>query len=538
MNKYVKKLQHFLSDDSVYLDRLFILLILVYFVLGQLLLWNIPYSYPFGGPDELMHLSMADYIATHLSWPRWDSTEVVRNAYGVSYSAGGSIVYWLHGLSYKLFGFHRLGSFLLLTLYLFLTTILYKKNRLSGFLLLAGLFPQTLFILSYVNSDVGTILTALLFGMSVGAFVSGKDDIKGFLMLFFFAGLAVTARQHLWAIAFITLVWTVVYKRHTIYQYDKKIWLWGIFIALLPASWWFITSFIANDGDILGVFTNAKSIASFGNPDLPLLSRSWEDISLGTFLYSTLTSLYANWGWTSLPLSEYAYILTALIAFSIVSVVFQKINKKIFIFFSMLVFANLGFMILYSVAYDYQAQGRYLFPSIYIVLGAIATILMYQKVSSKMLLLLFIVFSLQNLYFSTYQTLFRYIEPFIEKPVLLTTMKPTNHYAHASFYIDSLKVVEDKLFIAGWAFDNKVAKPFKNLDLLLNKDNRYYKVALHTKIRPDLVTAFKNKALDKAGFTATYISLKNLEKTNYKLLLFMEVDNQMQYVDINQSLKR
>ena len=65
-----------------------------------ILIWHIPYTFPFGGPDELMHLSMADYISKHLSWPRWDSLEVVRNDYGVSYNAGGSIVYWLHGLSH------------------------------------------------------------------------------------------------------------------------------------------------------------------------------------------------------------------------------------------------------------------------------------------------------------------------------------------------------------------------------------------------------------------------------------------------------
>ena len=130
-----------------------------------------------------MHLSMAEYIAQHLSWPNWDSTEVVRNAYGVSYSAGGSIIYWLHGLSYKLFGHHRIGAFLLLVVYLSLTIVMYRKNKLAGFLLLAGLLPQTLFTFSYVNSDAGTIITALLLGMSVGLFITGEDKIKNFLML-------------------------------------------------------------------------------------------------------------------------------------------------------------------------------------------------------------------------------------------------------------------------------------------------------------------------------------------------------------------
>ena len=173
---------------TTYVNILFILLIIAYAFLGQLLIWEIPYSFPFGGPDELMHLSMADYIAQHLSWPQWDSKEVVRNAYGVSYSAGGSIVYWLHGLSYKIFGHHRIGAFLLLLVYLALTIFMYRKNKLSGFLLLAGLLPQTLFIFSYVNSDAGTIVTALLLGISVGFFVTGEDKIKNFYYFSFLQG--------------------------------------------------------------------------------------------------------------------------------------------------------------------------------------------------------------------------------------------------------------------------------------------------------------------------------------------------------------
>jgi hypothetical protein len=116
-------INHFSKNNNTLINAIFILSILTYVVLGQVLLWNIPYSFPFGGPDEPMHLSMAEYIARHLSWPQWDSTEVARNAYGVSYSPGGSIVYWLHGLSYKLFGHHRIGAYILLLLYLLLSII-------------------------------------------------------------------------------------------------------------------------------------------------------------------------------------------------------------------------------------------------------------------------------------------------------------------------------------------------------------------------------------------------------------------------------
>ena len=126
------------QNYTTFVNTIFILFIIVYFFLGQYLLWNIPYTFPFGGPDEPMHLSMAEYIAKYLSWPQWDSTEVARNAYGVSYSPGGSIVYWLHGLSYKLFGHHRIGGYLLLLAYLLLSIIAYQKKSTSRFSFTCG----------------------------------------------------------------------------------------------------------------------------------------------------------------------------------------------------------------------------------------------------------------------------------------------------------------------------------------------------------------------------------------------------------------
>ena len=526
----------FSKNSTMYINAIFILLIIATMVLGQLLIWNIPYSFPFGGPDELMHLSMAEYIAQHLSWPNWDSTEVVRNAYGVSYSAGGSIIYWFHGLSYKLFGHHRIGAFLLLVVYLSLTIVMYRKNKLAGFLLLAGLLPQTLFTFSYVNSDAGTIITALLLGMSVGLFVTGEDKVKNFLMLLFFAGLAVTARQHLWAIALLTLVWALVYKRKVLYQYDKKIWILAIFLALLPASWWFITSYLANAGDILGVFTNAKSIMKFGNPDLPSLAREWSDFPIIDFLYGTLISVYGSWGWMIFSLDNYEYIIVSILIVSIVVLVYKNIDKKIFIFFCMLLGANFGFMLIYSTFYDYQPQGRYLFPSIYIILGMISTILVNKKVFSKMLLALLILLAIQNIYYSSKLTLFSYVDVFMEKPTLVDNQS-RQYYTNALFHIDQLEIKDRKLFIRGWAFDRKNSKPFKEIHLILKINDILYKVVLDRTERPDVALAFGHKELLNSAFSAEMISLRHLKKGTYTVLFSVIIDHKVMLIDIDRSIK-
>lgn len=505
-------------------------------LLGQLLIWKIPYSFPFGGPDEIMHLSMADYISKHLSWPHWASTEVARNAYGVSYSPGGSIVYWLHGLSHKLFGHHRIGAFLLLIVYLAITIAMYRKNKLLGFLLLAGMFPQTLFTFSYVNSDTGTIIAALLLGMSVGTFISGEDKIKNFLLLLFFAGLTITAKLHLWAIAFLTLVWALVYKRKVLYTYDKKIWIWAFFLGLLPASWWFITSYFANDGDILGIFTSAKAIVKFGNPDLPSLARAWSDLSIIDFLYGTLISLYANWGWMNLSLHTYEYVIVTIVAISIVILVYKHIDKKIFIFFCMLIAANIGFMLVYSTAYDYQAQGRYLFPSLYIILGMISTIWISKKVFSKTLLTLLILLSIQNVYFSSKLALFNYVDAFLERPIL-SDSTAKEHYSHAQFHIDDFGLVDEKLFIKGWVFDVKNKQVFKDVHLVLKNDTTFYKIKLQNEARPDVASAFENSAFLLSGFSAKMVDLSQIKKATYTYMFSVLVDNKEMLIDIGHKLK-
>ena len=522
----------FSKNNNTLINAIFILFIMTYVVLGQVLLWNIPYSFPFGGPDEPMHLSMANYIANHLSWPQWDSTEVARNAYGVSYSPGGSIVYWLHGLSYKLFGHHRLGAYLLLLVYLLVSIMAYKKNKLAGFLLLAGLLPQTLFTFSYINSDVGTIIAALLFGLSVGLFLTGEDNKKNFFILLFFAGLTITAKLHLWAIAFLTLVWAVIYKRKVLFTYNKKVWIIAIIVGLIPASWWFITSFLTNDGDVLGIFTSAKAIAKFGTPDLPSLARGWAEFSVSEFLASTLISLYANWGWMSLPLEMYHYYIVAIITVAIMVLLYKHIDKKIFIFFCMLLLANFGFMIVYSVGYDYQAQGRYLFPSIYIILGMITAILINKKVFSKLLLVLLIVLSVFNIYFSTKLTLFSYVDAFLEKPVLWQDVPTQKYNNHAKFTIDGFQLTEGKLSMRGWVFDTEKNKAFDTVSLVLKKENTYYKIALDKESRPDVAHAYGNSQVDASGFSAKLIDLTEVQKGTYQYLFAVSLEGEMQLIDI------
>ena len=406
---------------------------------------------------------------------------------------------------------------------------------MSGFLLLAGLLPQTLFIFSYVNSDSGTIITALLFGMSVGLFVTGEKKVKNMMIFFFFAGLAVTARQHLWAIAFLTFLWALIYKHKTWLNYPKTSWFIALTLALLPASWWFITSYLANAGDILGIFTTSKSIAKFGDPTLPSLARAWSDISLIDFLNSTLISLYGNWGWTSIPLKPYEYISTVVVIIPIILFIYRIIDKPLFFFFVLLVAANFGFMLIYSVSYDYQPQGRYLFPSIYIILGMITAIVIQKKLFSKPLLALLILLSIQNSYFSTKLALYGYMESFWKTPVVRTTL-PELPYTFGLHHIDRLKVVDGKLFVKGWAFDRQTLQPFSTVKLILKKEGKIYEIPMEKRERPDVAAAFKSPALNMSGIGAAMINVRHLPKGTYKIILLGTVNGQEKRMSLKETL--
>ena len=153
-----------------------------------------------------------------------------------------------------------------------------------------------------------------------------------------------------------------------------------------------------------------------------------------------------------------------------------------------------------------------------------------------MLLALLILFAVQNTYFSTKLVLFSYFDVFLEKPILLDNQSG-QYYTNALFHIDRLEIIDRKLFIRGWAFDRKNSKPFKEIQLMLKNNERFYKVELENMTRPDVAAAFKNNDLHSSGFFARMINLKQMKKGTYTLLFSIVVDNKVMLVDMGKSIK-
>ena len=526
---------HFSKYKNNYINTIFILFICIYLFLGLLLILNIPYTFPNGGPDEPMHISMVSYLSNHFSWPHWNSTELLRSPYGVSYSTGSSIVYWLDTITYVLFHHHRIGSFLLLVIYLLIAIILYTRNKTAGFFLLAGLLPQTIFVFSYVNADVGIIMTALFFGLSVAYFYVSAMEIKPFLLLFFFAGLSITSRQSLWPLSFITLIAILLLKHNIVFKYNIKKWILAVFIGLVPASWWFITSFFANDGDIFGVFANTKAMLEFSQPNLPSLAKAWPDFNIIAFLESTLKSLYATWGWMNLQLNIFDYYIAILLTIFISVKIISLIDKKLIYLFISLIIVNIALMLIYSIYYDYQPQGRYLFPSIYIIIGIIGGILVTKKIHSNALVFALIIFIMSNIYFSSKLTYANYIPYFKIKPVI-SNQYPIDYYKNANFHIDNFKANQNKLTISGWVYDQSSLKPFKNTKLLLMGTDQRYSINLKLIERQDVANVFDNQSLVDTGFSVHSIILNTMLPGKYRVFLAVKQDGKYLYVNINKTI--
>lgn len=526
---------YILKNKTISIDVLFTFLIVFYLLLGMVLIFNIPYGFPYGGPDEPMHISMAIEILNNMHWPDWDSLQLLRSPYGVSYSTGSSIVYWLHAFTFGLFQTHRLGSYILFIVYLLISTLAYRKNRIAGYFMLAFLFPQVIFVFSYVNADVGTMVTALLFGLSVSFFVFNEKKYSHLLYVFFFAGLSITGRQHLWLLSFIILIIVLFIYRKTILEYSIKKLLLLVVIGLLPASWWFITSYLHNDGDILGIFTNAKSIVEFSQPNLPILARQWIDINLYDFFKSLFTSFYATWGWMNIQLSSYSY---SIVLIFILIILFQLkiiLSKKIILTSIILFIVNILLLIAYSIFYDYQPQGRYLFPSFFLIIGLIVGSFISKNMNSNKFLILLILLSLVNVLNSVKLASNNYISDFWTIPTEIRIYNESV-YNNYNLFIDSLIIDKNKLSVNGWAYDTKNNKPFESISLIITNSNNTYEINLKSKKREDVAVAFNKNGLLESGFYLSFINISNIKKGKYSVYFSFFINGERYSTEVQKEI--
>ncbi len=346
-------------------------------LLGQLgsVAWlsgRIPYEHLSGGPDEPMHLSMSRTLAETLEWPSWDSPRVERYRNGGSYATGPSFGYWIEAVLLRLTGRDRGSGVFLFAVITLCASALAWRSPLAGLLCAATTTPQLIFLYSYVNADSWAIFIAFQIGLSI-ALLHEAPDRPWRVAYFLLAGAAsFTARQHLLPLAFVTAAYTLLALRHQVGALLARRSTWAaIAAALVVASWWPLTSYVAHDDPFLGLTARQQAVEHFG-PETPLaLGMPWSELDLGEYTRQLARSAYGYWGWAMVPLPGGWYPTAALLAVAWLAVCVAA-WPRFSPLFLVLPLMSFGLMLVFAVHYDYQWQGKYMLPSFLLVCGAAA----------------------------------------------------------------------------------------------------------------------------------------------------------------------
>jgi len=329
---------------------------------------NLTYLWPYGGNDEPMHLSMAHYIAEHLAWPPWDSAETERFM-GISYATSPSLNYWFEGLLLKSTGYDRLSQLLLFCVCLSVFVCAARKNPLAGLLALALIVPQAVFVFSYLNSDAWTATVALLLGVAVDAFVANPTKTKNIVALFAAAAACLTCRYHLWAIGFVAFAVPLLSRLRLLMKENPRALIAATAIGLAIASWWPVTSFLANDGDPIGFSAARSERLLFAQPHDPSFMMVAPRFDPADFAERLGKSLYGWWGWSTIALPYIYYKAALLIGLPLAGFAILRHSHRAGLIV-LLLLVNLGLMLWRASTYHYVLwQGRYLFPALFISIG-------------------------------------------------------------------------------------------------------------------------------------------------------------------------
>jgi Tfp pilus assembly protein PilF len=165
--------------------------------------------------------------------------------------------------------------------------------------------------------------------------------------------------------------YAVLPRLRTVVRDQRRAALVALAVSLVIASWWPVTSSIVNDGDVIGFSAARKARLVFGNPYMPRLARSLDQIDMPDYAARVAASFYGVWGWGMLFLSVPFYVAAYLCGGVVVGLLWSR-RRRFVPLYLLLFLINGGLLLYYAATYDYQWQGRYLFPFYFVALGATA----------------------------------------------------------------------------------------------------------------------------------------------------------------------
>ncbi|HYS19370.1 MAG TPA: DUF2142 domain-containing protein [Candidatus Binatia bacterium] len=349
-------------------------------------------------PDETLHLDAGRYFVDHWLPPPVGAPDAAAaySKYGRSYVDEGDIVYWLFGAAAALGESLGLASpfamrWFQVSLYCGLAawTIVRARQFAPAWAFLV-LTPQVWYVFSYINGDAlpFALLTVLLMELSwpdspVRAFLSGADarPTAGVFVVGGLLGLlALSKLNYMIGVLFVVgvLAWLGYETRHW-----KRAALLVVIAAVVASPWMTYHGWVNDFRTGEKIFEHAEKVAAPEmKPSAQTGPNSFRYMALrakGVPLWDVLTTL--NWvglsfrsfcglyGWMSIVAVPWFYrvfavLYVVLLAILILPVVVRGSRRTRSLLIGVGVCAALVLTqsVYRSWVYDFQGQGRYLFP--------------------------------------------------------------------------------------------------------------------------------------------------------------------------------
>lgn len=378
-----------------------IAIVLLVFGLALLVMHTVPLG---EAPDEEMRFLMADYMYRHGQLPRGGDPEIRNPAWGLSYAYQPVNAYLYMAIAMR--AAHALGvSDSRLYLAARFVNVLFAAGtclicfRIGGklfsgvfkllFVLLVTLLPQFLFVSGYVNCDAYGVFCVALILLAVIHCRENAWNRRSCIGLGAAVGLGVLSYYNVYGVILVTVLYCIAAVLTDPSPAHRgslvlRRFLLVFAVAFALSGWWFIRSAVLYGGDILGeAAARAEAEQYAADPFKPSLIETPR--SMG---YS-LRDMLSRTGWMGASCQSYVAVFSNMSLFMGSAVyVFARnlvgsftviwcadgillpakkirLKRQDVLFtaaLALMCFATLALSAAYSYGYDFQPQGRYLFP--------------------------------------------------------------------------------------------------------------------------------------------------------------------------------
>jgi len=374
-------------------NKLFLLVLCLWTIWVAYWSWVLPYNM---GPDECLHFKTAQFFQTHQGFPIADKEPITflrePECKGTTYISTPFVNYIVAAFFIKggnLLGIERdylaarmssvfFGAIFVLFLYKFLEEF-FKRNNFLIFTTLAStiLIPQVTYIFAYLNHEAYSLACSsfLLFASYRFYRLSAKElkQIRYFLLLGLAISLQLFAKSNFYLLLLIPLVILALRFWET-----KRI-LWKNIITLIGlafvlSGWFFVRNYSLYK-DFLGVKTYQQITRSnLGGRTYVQAGWNLYDILFKShWLEETASSFYGRFGYMTILIDPVMqWIFRFFVFLGVIGLVkkvstikkssFSNQNIPIYLIFVALIPVNIAISLWNTLYFDFQNQGRYLFP--------------------------------------------------------------------------------------------------------------------------------------------------------------------------------